>query len=46
MFTPNPTLTRVLVDDRRRALVAAADRRHVRHVRHVLKRQQRTRHET
>ena len=43
MFTPNPTLTRVLVDDRRRALVAAADRRHVRH---VLKRQQRTRHET
>ena len=31
MFTQNPTLSRVFVDDRRRAMLAAAERRHTRH---------------
>jgi len=31
MFIPNSALTRVLADDRRRDLLEAAHRRHVRH---------------
>ena len=31
MFTQNPNLSRVFADDRRRAMLAAANRRHVRH---------------